>query len=334
MPNDALREAATGTKVVSPSSNLAAFLEKHKKQIELALPKHLNADRMCRLAMTAFSQNASLQGCDLKSIFGAVITSGQMGLEIGVAGQGYLVPYKGKAQFIPGWQGLVDLVARSGRGTVWTGAVFVGDEFEWAMGDRPFVRHKPCGEDDAAKLTHVYAIGRVTGGDWPVIDVWPIAKIRKHRDRFNKVGAKHYSFENFEMYARKVPLLQVIKYMPKSIELTNALEVDEAAEPGKFATLDGISVRVEDPDGGADNGAGKDIDKDTGEIKSGAGNAVPKPQAPDINDAIKLIKAGKYEEARDLARQLGGKVPDDIEAMIKNRDAMKKAKNNPGMAVD
>lgn len=338
--NDALREAATGTRVASPVSNLAKFLESNKKQIELALPKHLNADRMCRLAMTAFSQNKSLQDCDLKSIFGAVVTAGQMGLEIGVAGQGYLVPYKGKCQFIPGWQGLVDLVARSGRGTVWTGAVFAGDDFEWSMGDRPFITHKPRGQDDIEKLIYVYAVGRVTGGEWPVIDVWPIEKVWKHRNKYNKVGAKHYSYENPEMYARKVPLLQVIKYMPKSIELTNALEIEEAAELGKHATLDGVSVRIDDDDapagsGGSaqsDLGKGETLNKETGEIKK----EDPKPgnNAPDINDAIKEIKAGNDTEAKDLARQLGGNAPQLVEEMIEDRNKTKAANKKGGMSME
>jgi recombination protein RecT len=231
----------------NPTRQLQSYFQHHKQQIEMALPKHLNADRMCRLALTAFHQNSALMRCDAKSVFGSVVLAAQLGLEIGVAGQGYLVPYKGRATFVPGWQGLVDLVSRSGRATVWTGAVFEGDDFDFALGDRPFVTHKPCGEDDPTAMTHVYGIGRVNGSEWPVIEVWPISRVLKHRDRNNKVGDKHYSFAHWEMYARKVPLLQVLKYMPKSIELTNALAVEYAAEQGKSAKImDGNFVTVED----------------------------------------------------------------------------------------
>jgi hypothetical protein len=51
------------------------------------------------------------------------MTAAQLGLEPGINGQGYLIPYKGTCTFVPGWKGLVDLVARSGRATVWTGVV-------------------------------------------------------------------------------------------------------------------------------------------------------------------------------------------------------------------
>ena len=54
----------------------------------------------------------------------------------------------------------------------------------------------------------------------PIIELWRVSKIEKHRDKYNKVGRKHYSFRDWEMYARKVPLLQVLKYMPCSIEVS------------------------------------------------------------------------------------------------------------------
>jgi recombination protein RecT len=110
--------------------------------------------------------------------------------------------------------------------------VFQGDEFDYALGDSPFVKHKPSGESDPDLLTHVYAIGRVKGSEWPVIEVWPIARVKKHRDRYNKVGNRHYSHQNWEMYARKVVLLQVIKYMPASADLAAAVALNDAAEVG------------------------------------------------------------------------------------------------------
>ncbi len=237
----------------SPAAKFNHYLTAHRDQLAAALPKHLNPDRMCRLALTAFSQSRQLQECDPKTIFAAVVLSSQMGLEIGVGGQAYIVPYKKTATFVPGWQGIVDLVSRTGRATVWTGAVFEGDDFDYALGDRPYVKHRPGGEDDPKKLTHVYAVGRVNGSDWPVIEVWPIRRIEKHFKRNNKVGEKHYAHGNWEMYARKIPLLQVCKYMPKSVELTAALTAEHAAETGRGMTFDGEFTTLDDTP--ADEGA-------------------------------------------------------------------------------
>ncbi|WP_053086585.1 recombinase RecT [Acinetobacter sp. 243_ASPC] len=232
---------------VSPVASFNAFMQKHKSQLELALPKHLNADRMVRLSLTAFSQTPALQECDPKTIFASIIIASQLGLEIGVNGQGYLVPYKKKCTFIPGWKGLVDLANRGGRCTVWTGAVYEGDEFDYMLGDAPYCRHKPCGEFDEAKLTHVYAIGRVKDSEMAVIEVWPVQKVRAH---FKKVVVpalqpNHYSKKYFEAYAKKVALLQLLKYMPQSVEMANAMDVSHAAESGKGVTIDGDFVTVD-----------------------------------------------------------------------------------------
>lgn len=205
-------------------------LESMQPQIAPALPKHLTPERMIRIAITCLRTNPKLAECEPQSILASVMLASQLGLEPGVLGQSFLVPYKKICTLVPGWLGILDLVNRAGKAVAWTGAVYKGDEFDWALGDKPFVTHRPCG--DETQLTHVYAIARVKGSDYPIIEVWPMAKILKHRDRFNKVGDSHYSYNHFEMYARKVALLQAVKYVPRSIQLATAFELDASAEMG------------------------------------------------------------------------------------------------------
>lgn len=241
----------------SPNTSLQVYLESNVAEIAKALPEHLKPARMVRLAVTAFERDPKLRKCTQESILGSLLQASQMGLEIGIGGQGFLVPtWNNRSRvtlcnFVPGWKGLVDIVNRAGKATVWTGAVFEGDEFDYALGDSPFVKHKPMGEDDPLRITHVYAIGRIVGSPWPVVEVWPIARVNRHFEKYNKVGENHYAYSNWEMYARKVPLLQVLKYMPSSVELSTALQAAYVA--------DGI------PDAGSD-GDGDIIDGSTGEV--------------------------------------------------------------------
>jgi recombination protein RecT len=237
------------------TKDFSQFLDKLKPQMSLALPQHMKADRMARLALTAFSSNIAMQRCSFQSIAASLMNAGALGLEPGVNGAGYLIPYGQTCTFVPGWKGLVDLVSRSGRATVWTGAVFEGDQFDYALGDRPFVMHRPGDEMDPSKLTHVYSVGRVNGSEYPVIEVWSMRKVWKHRDDLNKQGRKHYSFTYPEMYARKVPLLQVLKYMPCSVEVANAIALSEASEMGRGAVIDGTGfVTVTDLGDGQQQG--------------------------------------------------------------------------------
>ncbi len=236
--NDMTKPPAT----LEDPKTFPGMLKVYAGEIARALPKHMDGDRMCRIALTEFRKNPSLAKCEPKSIFAAIVVASQMGLEPGVLGQAYLVPYKAskkvngewieewECQLIPGWQGLTDLVARAGRASVWTGAVFKGDEFEWGMGDRPYVLHRRGdGDEDEKSLTYVYAVGRIKNAEWPIVEVWSIAKVKSHLARYNKVGDRHYALKgNLEMYGRKVALLQVLKYMPKSTDVASAMELDSS----------------------------------------------------------------------------------------------------------
>lgn len=290
MSNESLKTAlAEKSKEPSPMQNFNSFLLKKKDQLAAALPKHITSDRMIRIVMTNVQKAPKLLQCSMESVWGSIITASQLGLEPGVLGQGYLIPYKGICTFVPGWQGLVDLASRSGRCAVWTGAVFEGDAFDWSLGDDPYIKHQPCGEDDPRLITHVYAVGRVKGSDWPVIEVWSYDRVWRHRDKYNKVGTDHYSYKNEEMYARKVVLLQVLKYMPKSIELTAALTADTAAESGQSSFIDGdysvvdsAMARHEDP--GANMETGSETEQETG--------STPKQPEAGAADPHGLTQAG------------------------------------------
>lgn len=238
------------TQLAATPKDLLKYLERSKSAISMALPKHLNPDRMMRLALTAFSTTPALRKCTPQSILSSIVVASQIGLEPGVAGQGYLIPYKDTCTFVPGWQGLVGLLNNTGRATAWTGSVFAGDVFQCRYGSEPKLIHEPGpNSGDPDKLTHVYACGKVNGSEMPIIECWPMERIWRHRDRFNKVGAKHYSYQHPEMYARKVVLLQVLKYLPRSIEMNNALTAAEAAEEGRKVTVDdGMIVDVEATD--------------------------------------------------------------------------------------
>lgn len=260
---------------------LMEYLKKASSAVAMALPKHLNPDRMLRLAVTAFSTTPDLRTCSGQSILSSIIVASQLGLEPGIAGQGYLVPYGTTCTFIPGWQGLVGLLNNTGRATAWTGVVYEGDEWEFELGSRPVCRHRP-GDNfgDEAKITHFYACGKVNGSEQPIVEVWTSARAKKHRDKFNKQGQKHYSFKNWEMYGRKVVLLQVLKYLPRSIELNTALKITDAEQmnaPTKFE--DGMVVEmgpVEDTGGGASEPV---FNESRSEIpKSAAKKAAPKAE--------------------------------------------------------
>ena len=300
----------------SPVAAFSGFLEKFKPQLALALPKHLTADRMARLALTAFSSSGKLQNCDPKSIASSIMTAGQLGLEPGVNGAGFLVPYKTTCTFVPGWKGLVDLVSRSGRGTVYTGVIFSDQSYTYTDGaKRDLVIHNETDLEDPEDITHAYAIGWVKDATMPIIELWRVSKIMKHRDKYNKVGSNHYSYRDWEMYCRKVPLLQVLKYMPCSVEVNNAIAISNAAEAGRGATIEGGIV----------------IDMDSGDFR---GDDTPK------STTVPAYPADAFEKNLPSWRKLiaeGKKSIDQILAMVQTKgqlsDEQKAALSAPDSAA-
>lgn len=291
-------------------AGLSSFLDKLKPQLALALPKHMSADRMARLALTAFSTTPKLRDCTPQSIAASLMTAGQLGLEPGVNGAGFLIPYKSTCTFVPGWRGLVDLVSRSGRGTVYSGVIFKDQKYTFEDGARrDLVIHNETDLDEPEDITHAYAIGWVKDAAMPIIELWRVSKITKHRNHYNKVGDRHYSFRYWEMYARKVALLQVLKYMPCSIEVSNAIAVSHADERGAVSSIiDGVVVTDD----------GDSVDTQTGEVMP------PRTARPTMSDDEFIAKKAAYKKAiTDKSQSVT-----DLISMISTKRLLTEAQKN------
>lgn len=303
----------------TPRQQLNAALAKFRPQLEVALPAQMTVDRFISLVNGAVSKNPAIAECDPASILQSVGQAARTGLEIDMMGHAYLVPYfdsnKGKkiCQFIPGWQGIVDLINRSEKATVWTGAVFDGDLFDYELGLNPFVRHRnEAAVETKDTLLYVYAIGqRITPKGYeplpPIIEVWKKAKIEHHLQTYNKVGKNHYALKNdnnFIQYARKIPLLQVAKYMPKSAEISKAIEAANRADTGETMTLEGDFVFPEGDGGGSTGGNGSAGNP----ASTGAGG---KPTPETYAQLAEKLKASKSRDDADLILDGARHLPKD-----------------------
>jgi recombination protein RecT len=322
-------------KQISPVAKFNEFLSRLKPQMALALPKHLNADRMARLALTAFSTNPALQQCSFDSIAASIMTAAQLGLEPNVGGSCYLIPYNGVCTFVPGWKGLIDLASRSGRSTIYTGVIFEdqvqGVDWDFIDGSRrELIIRRQSSLIDESKITHAYAIGWVKDAAMPVIELWSVEKLRNHRyrnaykaykDRMSieqweqtesKRGMKaHYSFRYFEAYCRKIVLLQVLKYMPRSIELIMALDVTQKTEFGGMSNIiDGVVVSepsVND-DLQVDTQTGEVLNDKYKDLRIAMNDAQTIDELDALNESVKPLERGKVKKDYDRnVRRLEGK---------------------------
>ena len=217
-------------------NTVLAMLRQYKDQIQAALPRHMSVDRMVRIATTEIRRTPKLMQCDPVSLFGAVIQCAQLGLEPGINGQAYLIPFwNGKrksfeVQFIPGYKGLMDLARRSGRvKKIVARVVREGDDFEYRLGTDEYIRHEPKTGPDAP-LYAAYAVATLEDGTQQ-FEVMLRPEIDAIRAR-SKAGDNGPWVTDYEEMAKKTVVRRLCKYLPASVELATAVTMDELAEAG------------------------------------------------------------------------------------------------------
>jgi len=227
------------------AQDFPSMIQKFRGEIERALPKHLNADRMCRIALTEFRKNPKLAKCDPRSVFAAVIQSSQLGLEVGLMGEASLVPFKDECQLIPGYTGLMKLARNSGKvKDIYAHEVRENDFFELVFGLDRSLKHIPlkaikggfpATEEERGDIVGYYAVGVLTDGSttFQAMSQQEVSKIRDKSANYKL--AKQYGKTTIwddhpvEM-GKKTVIRRLCKYLPKSPELAEALAMDAVVE--------------------------------------------------------------------------------------------------------
>ncbi|TDQ35246.1 recombination protein RecT [Aureibacillus halotolerans] len=221
-----------------PSKTIAAYMKKMGPKIESALPNHINADRMGRIALTTIQQNPALLECTIPSLLGATLQAAQLGLEPGLIGHCYFVPFNNKKKgpngkdvwqkevtFIIGYKGMIDLARRSGHiESIYAQAVYSNDEFEYEFGLDPKLVHKPS-LSDRGDFFAVYGVAKYKDGGFH-IEVLGKDEIEKIRKR-SKGGEKGPWVTDYEEMAKKTVVRRMFKYLPISIEVQQGAAQDE-----------------------------------------------------------------------------------------------------------
>lgn len=146
-------------------SSARAMFTQMKGEFATALPKHIGVDRFLRMALTCMRKNPALLDCDPPSVLAALMEAARLGLEPGTK-QAAIVPFKGKATFIAQWQGIVELMYRSGQvASVTADFIHEADEWEYSVGDGGRFWHRPnLLAADRGPILLAYAFATIKGG--------------------------------------------------------------------------------------------------------------------------------------------------------------------------
>lgn len=216
--------------IKSQGTSAAQLIVQHKDQIAVALPKHVDPDRLSRIALTELRKTPLLADCDPYSFMGALIQCAQLGLEPGSGlGHAYLIPFKRQVQLIVGYQGMIDLTMRSGRvDSIYADLVYEDDEFDYLIENgKQVLKHRPNFKAirSEAQIKLVYAIANMKGSEVPLIEVMSIGEVNQIEKQTRKGASKSNVWTKyFGEMAKKTAIRRLWKKLPKSAELVNVHE--------------------------------------------------------------------------------------------------------------
>ena len=260
---------ATVTKKENKQKTIFDVIQAGAKQFATALPKHINSDRFVRIAITTIRQNPKLAQCNQESLLGALMVSAQLGLEPGVLGQCYLIPYGRECQFQIGYKGMIELLRRSGQlKDIYAYSVYENDEFEMAYGLNRDLKHKP-NLQDRGNFIGCYCVA-VLKDDARAFEYMTKDEIEAHGKKFSKTYGNGPWKTDFEAMAHKTVVKKMLKWLPVSVEFLEMAAKDEKS----FKVADEKTCETEEiivlDDGMVVNGETGEVIEEPKEIEKGA----------------------------------------------------------------
>lgn len=243
--------------VEAPRKHLVQLFEQSRQQFENLIKTKEDVNRILRVAITYMNKNPKLWKCTPQSVLGCLFESTQLGLEIGVLGQGDMIARRNnkadcmEANFQPGYQGLLLLAQRTGTiATIMSEVVYDGDHFIYRYGSNATLEHTPSFKSKAKRdRLCAYAYAKTTDGGFyfVVMSMEDLERIRKYSQAPDSPA---WINEQDWMY-RKTALRQLSKMLPKetskeAIKFWRATVLDEAESKG---LNQGLSIEKIEDDG-------------------------------------------------------------------------------------
>lgn len=221
-------------------------LEVIRPQLEMMIPEYerllpavLPAARLVQTVIVALTNNTALQKCQPNSILSAAMSAAVLGVVVdGVTGQGYLVPYRQRAQFLVGYKGMVTIAARSGR-TLEGFVVYEGERFEFDEAAGQVSHDRPLNRDIERPLAGAYAVSKAL--DMPTqVKVMGMPELLATRDRssgWRVKGKASVWGTDFAAMCRKTPQRHLANDLPVlDLHIASALDIQH--DLGRHAWVD------------------------------------------------------------------------------------------------
>lgn len=248
--------------------SIQELVEQSATQLGRALPSHMKPERIVRIALTVLRLNPQLYKCDPQSFIAALFQSAQLGLEPNTNGEAYIIPYMNKgrlvAQFQVGAYGLVKLFWNHQNAvSLQVEKVHANDDFSYDLGAGTIRHIPPMFGDYRGEVSGYYAYATLANNGHALKVLSrneAMALAIKHSKCYDRVTKEFYAGtpwrEHFDAMAMKTVTKQLMKILPKSVEIQTALAMDETVKSKVDIDMMSVpdetdySVESNDVDGG------------------------------------------------------------------------------------
>lgn len=143
-------------------SGLPAIIDRMSGEFAKALPSTVPAERFVRCVKSTLNANPDLQNLERTSLLSSIMKAAQDGLVVD-GKEAAIVPFKGKATYIPMVAGLVKKIRQHSKfanlsyGIIYQNEVDTG-RFEYVKGDNEYLKHDPIIFGERGEPIGAYAI--------------------------------------------------------------------------------------------------------------------------------------------------------------------------------
>ena len=214
------------SKQITVKDQIKNTLTNMKGDFKSALPAHISVDKFLRVAQTAILTNDYMLTLDRASLYKSCIESAQQGL-MPDGKEAAMVPFKGKAQFMPMVSGILKKVRNSGElSSITAQLIHKNDEFGyWVDTEGEHLEHRPNFLEDRGEMVGVYALAKTKDGAVyiEILNLNDIAAIQNSSS--SKTGPWQGPFRS-EMI-KKSAIRRLSKRLPMSTDLELLVTKDD-----------------------------------------------------------------------------------------------------------
>ena len=212
---------------ITPLVAMQGTIEKMAPKFREALPPTMDELKFISVLKLTLNKNPKLLQADQNSLLQTFMSAAKDGLYLD-GREAAAVQYGQSVQYIPMVEGIIKVLHNSGLiKTISAEVVYENDLFDYELGTKPQLTHKPLIVGDRGKPICVYAIAITTnGGEY--MELMNMQEIEKCRAVSKASSSPHSPWVKwFDQMAKKTVMHRIAKRLPKNDAINSVVAVDD-----------------------------------------------------------------------------------------------------------